>query len=70
MHRSWSSYRQVDEAYFRPTEVETLLGDPSLAKSQLGWAPECSIHELAKEMMAHDMSIARSAVILRNATSE
>ena len=32
----------VDEAYFRPTEVETLLGDPSLAKSQLGWAPECS----------------------------
>ena len=54
----------------RPTEVETLLGDPSLAKSQLGWAPECSIHEVAKEMMAHDMSIARSAVILRNATSE
>ena len=61
---------RVDEAYFRPTEVETLLGDPSLAKSQLGWAPECSIDELAKEMMAHDMSIARGAVILRNATSE
>ena len=45
----------VDPRYFRPTEVETLLGDPSKAKKQLGWKPHISFKDLIKEMVAHDL---------------
>ncbi|RKZ36760.1 MAG: GDP-mannose 4,6-dehydratase [Gammaproteobacteria bacterium] len=45
----------VDPRYFRPTEVETLLGDSSKAKQQLGWTPKISFMELVKEMVATDM---------------
>jgi GDPmannose 4,6-dehydratase len=56
----------VDPRYFRPTEVETLLGDPSKAKSVLGWAPEHTFHDLVREMVASDLEIAhRDAVIAR-----
>ena len=41
---------KIDKRYFRPTEVETLLGDASLAKKELGWTPEISIDDLIKEM--------------------
>ena len=41
---------QVDPKYFRPAEVETLLGDPSKAKNVLGWSPEYSFNSLVKEM--------------------
>ena len=44
----------VDPRYFRPAEVETLLGDPSKAKSKLGWAPKTSFQELVQEMVASD----------------
>lgn len=44
----------IDEKYFRPAEVEELLGDPSLAKKDLGWEPECSFDELVKEMVESD----------------
>ena len=44
----------VDPKYFRPTEVETLLGDPSKAKTKLGWTPEISFEQLVAEMMQHD----------------
>jgi GDPmannose 4,6-dehydratase len=45
----------VDPRYFRPTEVETLLGDPSKAKEKLGWVPRISFDELVKEMAASDL---------------
>ena len=46
---------QVDSRYFRPTEVETLLGDPSKAREKLGWTPKITFEELVSEMMAEDM---------------
>ena len=49
----------VDPCYFRPTEVETLLGDPSKAKEKLGWEPKITLEELVHEMMAHDIDLAR-----------
>ena len=45
----------VDPAYFRPTEVETLLGDPSKAREKLGWTPEISFKELVSEMVQFDL---------------
>ena len=49
---------KVDERYFRPSEVETLLGDPSRAKDKLGWEPEISVEEMCHEMMDSDLEIA------------
>lgn len=50
---------KVDPRYFRPTEVETLLGDPSKAKQKLGWVPKITLPELVKEMVEADYSAAR-----------
>jgi len=50
---------EVDARYFRPTEVETLLGDPTKAKEELGWTPTTTFAELVAEMMDHDMEIAQ-----------
>jgi GDPmannose 4,6-dehydratase len=47
----------VDERYFRPTEVELLIGDPSKAKKQLGWSPSYSLKELVKEMVDFDIDV-------------
>jgi GDPmannose 4,6-dehydratase len=41
--------------YFRPAEVETLLGDPAKAKSELGWQPRISFEDMVKEMVSYDM---------------
>jgi len=49
----------VDSRYFRPTEVETLLGDPSKAKEKLGWTPKITLEEMVHEMMENDISIAK-----------
>jgi len=49
----------VDTRYFRPTEVETLLGDPSKARHKLGWTPRITFEELVAEMMYEDMKSAR-----------
>ena len=48
----------VDPHYFRPTEVETLLGDPSKAKSKLGWTPKIRFKELVAEMVREDLKVA------------
>jgi GDPmannose 4,6-dehydratase len=48
----------VDERYFRPTEVETLLGDPTKAKNLLGWSPKTSFSELVSEMVQEDLRTA------------
>jgi GDPmannose 4,6-dehydratase len=50
---------RVDPRYFRPTEVETLLGDPSKAKAKLGWAPTTSFEELVSEMVESDYTSAK-----------
>ena len=56
---------QVDTRYFRPAEVETLLGDPSKAKQELGWVPEISLDQMIKEMVANDLSNAKQHALLR-----
>jgi len=57
---------RVDPRYFRPTEVETLLGDSSKARAKLGWRPEISFADLVKEMVATDSEIAqRDALVAR-----
>ena len=55
---------EVDPRYFRPTEVETLLGDASKAKQKLGWVPEINFEELVKEMVQSDMREAEFEVEL------
>jgi GDPmannose 4,6-dehydratase len=56
---------RVDPRYFRPTEVETLLGDPSKAKADLGWVPEITLDEMVREMVAHDLSKAKQHALLK-----
>lgn len=55
---------QVDPRYFRPTEVETLLGDPARAKNKLGWMPEITTQEMCAEMVLEDLKIAKRARLL------
>lgn len=55
----------VDPRYFRPAEVETLLGDPTKAKQKLGWQPEISLEEMVREMVAHDLERAKRHALLK-----
>ncbi len=50
----------VDSYYFRPTEVDLLLGDPTKAKEKLGWKPKYTVNSLIKEMVASDVTIFRN----------
>jgi GDPmannose 4,6-dehydratase len=56
---------RVDPRYFRPAEVETLLGDPTKAKEKLGWVPEITVEEMCAEMVASDLDTAKSHALLR-----
>lgn len=56
---------KVDPRYFRPTEVETLLGDPSKAKERLGWVPQITVQEMCAEMVAEDLKVAQRNAFLR-----
>jgi GDPmannose 4,6-dehydratase len=56
---------QIDPRYFRPTEVETLLGDPSKAKQKLGWVPEITVQEMCAEMVREDLEQATKAALLK-----
>ena len=56
---------RVDPRYFRPAEVETLLGDPSKAKQKLGWEPEITAQQMCAEMVAEDLMIARRHAFLK-----
>jgi GDPmannose 4,6-dehydratase len=58
---------RVDPRYYRPTEVETLLGDPSKAKAKLGWTPKISLPELVQEMVAADYAAARRDSLVKSA---
>jgi GDPmannose 4,6-dehydratase len=57
---------QVDSRYFRPTEVETLLGDPSKAKQKLGWEPKITLEEMVHEMMENDLNIAKRDSLVKS----
>ena len=56
---------KIDPRYFRPTEVETLLGDPTKAKEKLGWVPEITAQEMCSEMVAHDLAQAKQHALLK-----
>ncbi len=56
---------RVDQRYFRPAEVETLLGDPSKAKVKLGWEPEITVEEMCAEMVASDLDQAKRHALLK-----
>ena len=55
----------VDPHYFRPTEVETLLGNPAKAKAKLGWVPKTSFDELVTEMVTADYELAKCDALVR-----
>jgi GDPmannose 4,6-dehydratase len=56
----------VDPQYFRPTEVDTLLGDPGKARTRLGWVPQTSFEAMVQEMVAHDLDSARRHKLLKS----
>ena len=56
---------RIDPRYFRPAEVETLLGDPSKAKEKLGWVPQITVEEMCAEMVQHDLDKAKQHAFLR-----
>ncbi|MDO6567907.1 GDP-mannose 4,6-dehydratase [Alteromonas sp. 1_MG-2023] len=56
---------KVDPRYFRPAEVETLLGDPTKAKEKLGWVPEITVEEMCAEMVAYDLEKAKQHALLK-----
>ncbi len=57
---------RIDPRYFRPTEVETLLGDPSKAKQKLGWVPEITVQQMCQEMVASDLQEAKRHALLKS----
>lgn len=56
---------QIDPRYFRPAEVETLLGDPSKAKQKLGWTPQITVQEMCAEMVSEDLKVAQRHALLK-----
>jgi GDPmannose 4,6-dehydratase len=63
--KSGKTIVKIDPRYFRPTEVETLLGDPSKAKEQLGWEPKISFAEMVQEMVVEDLKTAERDQMIR-----
>jgi GDPmannose 4,6-dehydratase len=57
---------EVDKRYFRPTEVDILLGDATKARQKLGWAPKYTLDEMAREMVLADIELFRKDVILKD----
>lgn len=57
---------RVDPRYFRPTEVETLLGDPTKAKAKLGWEPQITVEEMCAEMVQNDLEQAKQHALLKD----
>ncbi|HEY5132035.1 MAG TPA: GDP-mannose 4,6-dehydratase, partial [Bradyrhizobium sp.] len=60
--KSGKTVVRIDPTYFRPTEVDLLIGDASKARQKLGWTPKTSFAQLVKEMVAGDLAIARREV--------
>ena len=55
----------VDPRYFRPTEVETLLGDATKAREKLGWSPRITLEEMIEEMMKNDLALAKRDALVK-----
>ncbi|HXI13994.1 MAG TPA: GDP-mannose 4,6-dehydratase [Thermoanaerobaculia bacterium] len=62
----WSRYVEIDPRYYRPTEVDLLIGDASKAKRILGWAPEVDFKQLVKIMVDHDLRLAGQELLLKD----
>ncbi|EJL32322.1 GDP-mannose 4,6-dehydratase [Novosphingobium sp. AP12] len=56
---------RIDPRYFRPAEVETLLGDPAKAKERLGWVPEITVQSMCEEMVSEDLKVAKRHALLK-----
>jgi len=63
----WQDYVSIDKRYFRPSEVDYLLGDASRARAKLGWCPQVKFRELVRMMVDHDLVLAQQEKILRDA---
>lgn len=55
----WRDHVKIDERYFRPTEVDHLVGDATMARRELGWSPRCGFHDLVRMMVDSDLQLAR-----------
>jgi GDPmannose 4,6-dehydratase len=64
---NWEQYVKIDPRYFRPTEVDILLGDATKAYEILGWQPTTTFEELVKMMVDHDLKLARQEQTLISA---
>ncbi len=63
----YNDFVEIDPRYFRPAEVDLLIGDPGKARKQLGWEPKVGVGELANMMVDHDLELARREKTLRDA---
>ena len=63
----WEKHVQIDHRYFRPTEVDILMGDATKAREKLGWEPKVRFEDLVKMMVEHDMELASQEKTLRDA---
>jgi GDPmannose 4,6-dehydratase len=63
----WGRHVEFDPRYFRPTEVDHLMGDSSKARRKLGWTPKVAFPDLVRMMVEHDMELARQERTLANA---
>src|SRR5260370_19656423 len=61
--KSGKTVVRIDSVYFRPTEVDLLIGDASKAREKLGWAPKTSFAQLVREMVASDLAIAKREIV-------
>ena len=64
----WKEYVEIDPRYFRPAEVDLLLGDATKAKERLGWTPKVSFQDMVRIMIDHDLALARDERTLRDAS--
>jgi GDPmannose 4,6-dehydratase len=62
----WKEFVQIDERYYRPAEVDLLLGDATKAREKLGWEPKIGFKELVKIMVEHDLKLAKEERLLRD----
>jgi len=63
----WNDFVETDPRYFRPAEVDELLGDATKARTKLGWTPRTSVEALARMMVEHDLELAERERVLRDA---
>ncbi|HYX42794.1 MAG TPA: GDP-mannose 4,6-dehydratase, partial [Pyrinomonadaceae bacterium] len=66
----WREYVEIDPRYFRPAEVDLLLGDATKARQVLGWEPKVGFTELVRLMVEHDLKLARQELIMQQARAE